>query len=152
MLLAVSLMLCRWSRQQLLLLLSLMYSSMAWTLGQVQAKLLSLLAAIWMLCGDSHKKHPSMPSHCSFQDYCQGVLVRCLCSCVWWLMMTVTVCAGITDCRAREALRQCLPDLLRNPQFTGCLKSDDTTRRWLAQLLVNVGFTRQCCADCHQTF
>ncbi|KAF8057648.1 CNOT9 [Scenedesmus sp. PABB004] len=41
--------------------------------------------------------------------------------------------------RAREALRQCLPDLLRNPQFTGCLKSDDTTRRWLAQLLVNVG-------------
>lgn len=44
-------------------------------------------------------------------------------------------------CRAREALRQCLPDLLRNPQFTGCLKSDDTTRRWLAQLLVNVGFT-----------
>lgn len=44
-------------------------------------------------------------------------------------------------CRAREALRQCLPELLRNPQFTGCLKSDDTTRRWLAQLLVNVGFT-----------
>lgn len=42
---------------------------------------------------------------------------------------------------AREALRQCLPDLLRNPQFTSCLKSDDTTRRWLAQLLVNVGFT-----------
>lgn len=42
--------------------------------------------------------------------------------------------------RAREALRQCLPELLRNPGFTACLKSDDTTRRWLAQLLVNVGF------------
>ncbi|KAL4426992.1 hypothetical protein ABPG77_009553 [Micractinium sp. CCAP 211/92] len=41
--------------------------------------------------------------------------------------------------RAREALRQCLPDLLRNPQFTACLKDDLTTRRWLAQLLVNVG-------------
>lgn len=41
--------------------------------------------------------------------------------------------------RAREALRQCLPDLLRNPQFTACLKDDVTTRRWLAQLLVNVG-------------
>ncbi len=41
---------------------------------------------------------------------------------------------------AREALRQCLPELLRNPGFTACLKSDDTTRRWLAQLLVNVGF------------
>lgn len=49
-------------------------------------------------------------------------------------------CAGLLN-RAREALRQCLPDLLRNPGFTGCLKSDDTTRRWLAQLLVNVGFT-----------
>jgi hypothetical protein len=43
-------------------------------------------------------------------------------------------------CRAREALRQCLPELLRNPGFTACLKSDDTTRRWLAQLLINVGF------------
>eukprot|EP00798_Chlamydomonas_sp_ICE-L_P013176 gene13176-30662_t len=42
--------------------------------------------------------------------------------------------------RAREALRSCLPELLRNPQFTACLKSDDTTRRWLAQLLMNVGF------------
>ncbi|KAF5840492.1 cell differentiation family, Rcd1-like-domain-containing protein [Dunaliella salina] len=42
--------------------------------------------------------------------------------------------------RAREALRSCLPELLRNPQFTGSLKNDDTTRRWLAQLLVNVGF------------
>lgn len=41
--------------------------------------------------------------------------------------------------RAREALRQYLPDPLRNPQFTSCLKDDATTRRWLAQLLVNVG-------------
>jgi len=41
--------------------------------------------------------------------------------------------------RAREALRQCLPDLLRNPSFTSCLKDDATTRRWLAQLLINVG-------------
>jgi len=41
--------------------------------------------------------------------------------------------------RAREALRQCLPDLLRDPNFTACLKDDVTTRRWLAQLLINVG-------------
>ena len=32
--------------------------------------------------------------------------------------------------RAREALRSCLPELLRNPQFTSCLKNDETTRRW----------------------
>ena len=31
--------------------------------------------------------------------------------------------------RAREALRQCLPDLLRSPQFTACLKDDPTTCR-----------------------
>ncbi|PNH09576.1 Cell differentiation protein rcd1, partial [Tetrabaena socialis] len=42
--------------------------------------------------------------------------------------------------RAREALRSCLPELLRNSQFTACLKNDETTRRWLAQLLINVGF------------
>jgi CCR4-NOT transcription complex subunit 9 len=42
--------------------------------------------------------------------------------------------------RAREALRQCLPELLRNAAFTACLKGDDTTRRWLAQLLANAGF------------
>lgn len=41
--------------------------------------------------------------------------------------------------RAREALRQCLPELLRNVQFTACLKDDITTRRWLAQLLINIG-------------
>lgn len=32
--------------------------------------------------------------------------------------------------RAREALRECLPELLRSPQFTACLKDDATTRRW----------------------
>ncbi|KAK9835050.1 hypothetical protein WJX81_007325 [Elliptochloris bilobata] len=41
--------------------------------------------------------------------------------------------------RAREALRQCLPALLRDPGFTVCLKDDLQTRQWLAQLLVNVG-------------
>ncbi|GAX80335.1 hypothetical protein CEUSTIGMA_g7773.t1 [Chlamydomonas eustigma] len=43
--------------------------------------------------------------------------------------------------RAREALRSCIPEHLRNPQFTACLKNDETTRKWLAQLLMNVGFT-----------
>ena len=41
--------------------------------------------------------------------------------------------------RAREALRQCLPEQLQDPNFTVCLKDDITTRRWLAQLLINVG-------------
>jgi CCR4-NOT transcription complex subunit 9 len=35
----------------------------------------------------------------------------------------------VSSIRAREALRSCLPELLRNAQFTACLKNDDTTRR-----------------------
>jgi CCR4-NOT transcription complex subunit 9 len=44
--------------------------------------------------------------------------------------------------KAREALARCLQDPLGNPQFTACLKDDITTKRWLAQLLINVGHTQ----------
>lgn len=37
--------------------------------------------------------------------------------------------------RAREALRQCVPEALRDNTFTGALKDDATTNRWLAQLI-----------------
>eukprot|EP00742_Colponemidia_sp_Colp-10_P001758 GILJ01001881.1.p1 GENE.GILJ01001881.1~~GILJ01001881.1.p1 ORF type:complete len:312 (+),score=33.49 GILJ01001881.1:55-936(+) len=40
--------------------------------------------------------------------------------------------------RAREALRQCLPDALRDTTFAHCLKDDPTTKRWLTQLLFNI--------------
>ena len=40
--------------------------------------------------------------------------------------------------RAREALRQCLPDALRDATFQGCLKDDVITKRWLTQLLFNM--------------
>ena len=40
--------------------------------------------------------------------------------------------------RAREALRQCLPEPLRDATFSGCLKDDVTTKRWLTQLLFNI--------------
>lgn len=40
--------------------------------------------------------------------------------------------------RAREALRQCLPDALRDATFSTCLKDDVTTKRWLTQLLFNI--------------
>jgi CCR4-NOT transcription complex subunit 9 len=48
--------------------------------------------------------------------------------------------------RAREALRQCLPPQLRDANFTACLKDDVTTRRWLAQLLINVGYVQDAAA------
>lgn len=44
--------------------------------------------------------------------------------------------------RSREALRQCLPEPLRDGTFQNVLKDDQTTKRWLGQLLMiveNVG-------------
>jgi len=40
--------------------------------------------------------------------------------------------------RAREALRQCLPDQLKDQTFANCLKDDKATRNWLTQLLKNL--------------
>uniref|UniRef100_A0A6Q2WSD6 CCR4-NOT transcription complex subunit 9 n=1 Tax=Esox lucius TaxID=8010 RepID=A0A6Q2WSD6_ESOLU len=40
--------------------------------------------------------------------------------------------------RAREALRQCLPDQLKDATFAQVLKDDTTTKRWLAQLVKNL--------------
>ncbi|KAK9455493.1 hypothetical protein V1511DRAFT_458249 [Dipodascopsis uninucleata] len=40
--------------------------------------------------------------------------------------------------RAREALRQCLPEPLRDATFSHALRDDATTKRCLAQLLVNL--------------
>ncbi|XP_067119345.1 CCR4-NOT transcription complex subunit 9 [Centruroides vittatus] len=40
--------------------------------------------------------------------------------------------------RAREALRQCLPDQLKDNTFANCLKDDKSTKHWLSQLLKNL--------------
>nr|CAD7193785.1 unnamed protein product [Timema douglasi]CAD7393593.1 unnamed protein product [Timema cristinae]CAD7396623.1 unnamed protein product [Timema poppensis]CAD7428117.1 unnamed protein product [Timema monikensis]CAD7437635.1 unnamed protein product [Timema bartmani]CAD7456052.1 unnamed protein product [Timema tahoe] len=40
--------------------------------------------------------------------------------------------------RAREALRQCLPDQLRDSTFSTCLQDDKSTKHWLSQLLKNL--------------
>lgn len=40
--------------------------------------------------------------------------------------------------RAREALRQCLPDQLKDSTFANCLKEDKSTKHWLSQLLKNL--------------
>ena len=42
------------------------------------------------------------------------------------------------NARARDALRQCLPDALRDNTFSNALKDDPTTKRWLTQLLFNM--------------
>jgi len=43
--------------------------------------------------------------------------------------------------RAREALRGCLPTQLRDNTFAEVLKDDPVTKRWLSQLLYNIGET-----------
>ncbi|XP_058129401.1 CCR4-NOT transcription complex subunit 9 [Anopheles ziemanni] len=40
--------------------------------------------------------------------------------------------------RAREALRQCLPDQLRDGTFSACLQEDKSTKHWLTMLLKNL--------------
>uniref|UniRef100_A0A336MA08 CCR4-NOT transcription complex subunit 9 n=1 Tax=Culicoides sonorensis TaxID=179676 RepID=A0A336MA08_CULSO len=40
--------------------------------------------------------------------------------------------------RAREALRQCLPDQLRDGTFAACLQEDNSTKHWLALLIKNL--------------
>ncbi|GAB2258618.1 hypothetical protein Droror1_Dr00014778 [Drosera rotundifolia] len=44
--------------------------------------------------------------------------------------------------RACDALRNALPDLLQDGTFNSCLREDLTTRRWLQQLILNVGGPR----------
>lgn len=70
-----------------------------------------------------------------------------------WLLHFVAVCAAklyfkcdgklnlLFFClltRAREALRQCLPDQLKDGTFSNCLKDDASTKRWLSQLMKNL--------------
>ncbi|KAK4723592.1 hypothetical protein R3W88_026371 [Solanum pinnatisectum] len=44
--------------------------------------------------------------------------------------------------RACQALKICLPDMLRDDTFSSCLHEDPITRRWLQQLLLNVNGNR----------
>jgi hypothetical protein len=43
------------------------------------------------------------------------------------------------NARARDCLRQCFPEQLRDPSFVACLKEDVATRRWLTTLLAQLG-------------
>lgn len=49
------------------------------------------------------------------------------------------ICFRLSDnARAREALRQCLPEPLRDATFSSVLRDDAATKRCLAQLLINL--------------
>ena len=50
----------------------------------------------------------------------------------------LTLCRLSDNARAREALRQCLPEPLRDATFSSVLRDDAATKRCLAQLLINL--------------
>lgn len=50
----------------------------------------------------------------------------------------LTLCSLSDNSRAREALRQCLPEPLRDATFSSVLRDDAATKRCLAQLLINL--------------
>jgi CCR4-NOT transcription complex subunit 9 len=47
------------------------------------------------------------------------------------------------NARAREALRQCLPEPLRDATFSNVLRDDAATKRCLVQLLINLSDTSE---------
>jgi CCR4-NOT transcription complex subunit 9 len=55
------------------------------------------------------------------------------------IILLLTICVSLSDnARAREALRQCLPEPLRDTTFSSVLRDDAATKRCLAQLLINL--------------
>lgn len=68
-------------------------------------------------------------------------VVRCFLR--WGILSKVKSCcshvARLSDnARAREALRQCLPEPLRDATFQSVLRDDAATKRCLAQLIINL--------------
>ena len=60
-------------------------------------------------------------------------------SCRWAALRRARAALTAGACRARDCLRHCFPELLRDPRFTECLRDDQTTRRWLQTLLMQLG-------------
>ena len=86
----------------------------------------------------------------------QSLLVLCVCVCVCFWLSILTfigpVCVFVFECqcqhgpmfvttsassRAWEALRQCLPDQLKDATLSMYLK-DENTKKWLSQLMQNL--------------
>jgi CCR4-NOT transcription complex subunit 9 len=68
-------------------------------------------------------------------------VVRCFLRYVFSLSSNWTNANALSlsdNARAREALRQCLPEPLRDATFSSVLRDDAATKRCLAQLLINL--------------
>src|SRR5271169_5502039 len=73
------------------------------------------------------------PTLSPFHMVSSGLLAFCF----RWFVLCLLVVWRLTG-RAREALKSCLPDPLRNASFAQVLKDDTSTKRCLAQLLYNL--------------
>jgi CCR4-NOT transcription complex subunit 9 len=62
-------------------------------------------------------------------------------SLVFCALLTYAALRLSDNARAREALRQCLPEPLRDATFQSVLRDDAATKRCLAQLLINLSDT-----------
>lgn len=72
-------------------------------------------------------------------------VVRCflryVCFCSVLIGLTADDLRLSDNNRARQALRQCLPEPLRDATFSNVLRDDAATKRCLAQLLINLSDT-----------
>ena len=58
-------------------------------------------------------------------------------------LLSLMIKLNVSFSRAREALRACLPEQLKDSTFALTLKDDSTTKKWLSQLLQNLGIDSQ---------
>ena len=120
---------------------------------QPSARLLKHIVRCFLRCAPPATSFTSAPSPCCPRPPASPVVAaarRCLGSCILCGLSNapqhaVTLNTRVVHARrlsdnprAREALRQCLPDALRDATFSNCLKDDVTTKRWLTQLLFNI--------------
>src|SRR5271154_846057 len=80
---------------------------------------------------------PNPPQNPCLTDHTTLSALPPVCWFVGLLVCGLVVERWLTS-RAREALKSCLPDPLRNASFAQVLKDDTSTKRCLAQLLYNL--------------
>jgi CCR4-NOT transcription complex subunit 9 len=56
----------------------------------------------------------------------------------FWTLFDLRIFANCDCFRALQALRQCLPDQLKDQTFQACLADDRSTQHWLSQLMTNL--------------
>jgi hypothetical protein len=56
----------------------------------------------------------------------------------WYVISPPFIYLSLTFCRAKDALRQCLPNALRDQSFAKVLNNEEAVLRWLSTLARNI--------------